>query len=112
MRPHGGFFKLHDQHVIENIFGFLRHSSSEYHGQMGQPGRQLPGAAVADAEESLGGLAVAVAQIHVAEHVQNFWKVFETTQIGQAVEMPPVRAGKGPIRQYVIFRRSAAGEYE
>ena len=43
----------------------------------------------------------------VPQDVRHFWKVHETKQIRQAVEMPPITQCQGAFRYYMIFRIGA-----
>ena len=79
----------------------------------GQPGHQLPGAAFPDAEESLDGLAVQVAGVHAAEHLQNFRKPVKPGGLGRHRAGFDSTTGQGAIRHYGIVGRPGAGvEYE
>ena len=75
----------------------------------GQPGHQLPGAVFPDAEESLDPLAVQVACVHAAEHVQNFRKPVKPSGLGRHRAGFDSTPGQGAIRQYEIFGERGRG---
>ena len=56
----------------------------------GQSGHPLPGAAGIDAEEFLDGLAVELAGVHAAEHVENFWKTMKPSKLPSHPEPLPL----------------------
>ena len=69
-----------------------------------QPGHQLSGAALPDAEELLDGLAGEVARVHAAEHLQNFWKSVKSCGFGRYRADSHYTPRQGAIRHYMIFR--------
>ena len=55
---------------------------------MSEMATALPGAAFPDAEELLDGLAVAMAGVHTAEQVENFWKLVKRYKLAKHPESP------------------------
>ena len=68
---------------------------------------RMPGAAGADAEESLDPLAVEVARVHMGEHIENFWKSVKPRRFGMHRAGSGSTRGKGAIRHYMIFGKRA-----
>ena len=64
----------------------------------------MPGPALSHPEEFLDGLAVQVAGVHAAEHVENFWKSVKPCGIGRHRAVSDFTPRKGANRHYMIFR--------
>ena len=58
-----------------------------------------------DAEEFLDGLAIEVAGVHRAEHLQNSWKSVKPCGFGRHLSASDRAERQEAIRHYVLFRR-------
>ena len=73
-------------------------------GETSEPGTGLP-ALVSDAEEFLDRLAVQMACLHAAEHVENSWRSVKSCGFGRYRSGSDYTPRKGAIRHYMISWR-------